>query len=149
MSKQDKNGYQPKEELKTKPPKMSKKNKGEFIGIRMTELEVNKLDNFITDWLPVMLSQKHYSKGQFKRSGILRMALEEFIERYDMHEVHDKGNPYDVRVDDRLTSDNALLKVLVNLRDLRDKSSTIGENHLYEACIDLIDSCIKRRNENE
>jgi hypothetical protein len=120
-------------------PKITDFPKKNILTLRTHKSEIEAIDKFYQDWRTISLEQLHFKKGGFKRSGILRLALEEFLERYDLRTAYQEGNAYTVRLNAHEFKPDDMFSVLEKLKELRSSAKTKGEAHLYKALFQLVD----------
>lgn len=103
-----------------------------------TEEEREELKKIIKDKIEAM-SNKDYlpqfdftKRGAFKRSGIIRLALDEFLEKYDWVKTLNEGNAYTKRLNAFKFSMDDILEVREDLKERAKNEATEGKKYLYD-----------------
>lgn len=123
------------------PKKDKKTNKNEFIGLRITDKEVESLDNFIEDWKTISLDQLDLSKGKFKRSGVLRFALDEYLERYNLRKAYKEGNVYSTRLNAHDFKWEDIVSIIEMCKKMTKQDNfTKGEKYLLKTMQELLEN---------
>lgn len=116
-------------------PKIAGKPKKDFISVRVDQKDIDALDKFYKEWQTTSLHQI-----RTKRAGVVRLAFEDFIKRYDLKEAYNFGNYYSVRVNAHEFKPDDMFALFENLKELKDKADTKGEKYLYSVFYELLDA---------
>jgi hypothetical protein len=115
-------------------PKITDNPKNIVMSIKVDKSELKALDNFYQEWRTLSLEQL-----RFKRGGVIRLAFEEFLDRYDVRKAYQEGNVYSTRLNAHEFNPNDMFSVFEKLQDLLSQDLTKGEKHLLYALKSILD----------
>ena len=116
-------------------PKITDKPHNEIIALRANKDEIKRLDEFYQEWQTLTLKQI-----RFKRGTVLRLAFEDFIDRYDIRKTYKFGNAYTVRLNAHEFKPDDMFSLFEKLKELKDSAETKGEKYLYGVFNELLDA---------
>ena len=71
---------------------------------------------------------------------MLRLAFEDFIDRYDIRKTYKFGNAYTVRLNAHEFKPDDMFALFEKLKELKDKADKKGEKYLYSVFYELLDA---------
>lgn len=104
---------------------MKKQTRENNLIVRMSEEEVQELDSFALAW------EREYGVSLTK-SKIMRMALSEFLYKYDFEEAVAAGNVIETRLDPQLCDMHDLLSINEDIKQLKNNQTEPQRFYVFQ-----------------
>lgn len=104
---------------------MSKKKREGNLIVRMSEDELAELENFAHLW------EQEYGVSLTK-SKIMRLALDEFMSKYDFNECIADGNVIETRLDPQLCDIHNLYEIAEEVKSTKNLQSEPGRYYVFQ-----------------
>lgn len=112
---------------------MTKQTRDSNLIVRMSAKELQEIDDFMSTW-------ENAQGVSLTRSKLMRLALDEFIAKYDFEQCSEYGNQIETRINPYSYDFFELASFIQDLKDTKNKEVNPSYIYFYKAFIDVLET---------